>query len=365
MIAPSKQTTGTLFVAGVSYRTAPVEVREKLAVAHPDRLQVSEQILAKGGLAELVLLWTCNRVEIYGVAPVVNGNVHALFECLAREAPVLASQVYCHEGEEALDHLFKVASGLDSMVLGETQITGQVKQAYEAAHAAKLTGKVLNPVFQKALQTAKEIRTRTSIGQGSSSVAGAAVGHAERILGNSWTGRKILVIGAGQMAACCLRHLEKRGGQSVVVTNRSHARARALADTFRGTAIPFNECAQALADADLVISSTGSPDPVLFQDDVAPLMKQRASRPLVMIDIAVPRDIDPGVGTIPGVHLHDIDALQATVRETMQHREQDVALCGDIIESKIGHLMRRLRRSGPHPRRTAAPAASARTGTTV
>jgi glutamyl-tRNA reductase len=340
-----------LFVAGVSYRTASVEIRERLAVAHPDRVAVSRHLMAKGGLRELVLLWTCNRVEIYGISGETEPDVPALFECLGREAPILASQVYRHQGLAAAEHLFRVAGGIDSMVLGETQITGQVKQAYEAALGAGLTGKVLNHVFQKALQTAKEIRTRTSIGQGSSSVAGAAVAHAERELGAEVAGRSVLLIGAGQMAASCLKHLQKRGVGEVVVTNRSLDRATALAAEYDGTATAFENLGAALAQADIVVSSTGSPDPILGTQDVASAMAKRNGRTLVIIDIAVPRDVAPEVASLPGVFLHDIDALKSTVSETIRHRSQDLVMCEEIIDRKVAALQRRF---GLAPRRDSA-----------
>ncbi len=337
---PVDKLNKAFFVAGVNYRTAPVEVRERMAVAHPDREEVSRLLQLKAGLAEVVVLWTCNRVEIYGVTS--RGNeveVGPMFECLAREMPSLSSHVYCEYGDEALSHLFRVTSGLDSMVMGETQITGQVRDAYEAARKAKLTGKVLNSVFQKALRTAKAVRTQTSIGRGARSVGGVAVAHAREVLGeNGLNSHKVLMIGAGEMAECCLRHLQKKGQCEVVVANRSVERAQRLADEFKGTAISFEDRYEAMADADVVISSTGSASTVIDRPEVEAVMQGRADHPLMLIDIAVPRDIDPAVAEVSGVHVHDIDALESAVEQTLGRWEEDLRICQGIIEQEISSL---------------------------
>ncbi len=333
------------FVAGVNYRTAPVEIRERMSVAHPDRLEVSRLLQLKAGLSEVVVLWTCNRVEIYGTTlRDAEVDVASMFECLARETPNLASHTYCHCGNDAVKHLFKVASGIDSMVMGETQITGQVRDAYEAAQEAKLVGKVLNSVFQKALRTAKRIRTQTSMGCGARSVGGVAVAHARNALGEKGLRQhSVLMIGAGEMAACCLRHLQKKGACSVVVANRSLERARKLAAEFNGKAIPLDELYTAMAEVDIVISSTGSPAIIVDRQRLEPVMQTRKTRPLVMIDIAVPRDIDPGVAEIKGVHLHDIDRLESTVRQTLGQWEQDLETCEQIMEQEIEALARQFK----------------------
>lgn len=336
----------TFFVAGVNYRTAPVEIRELMAAAHHDRIEVSRLLQLKAGLSEIVVLWTCNRVEIYGVAardqPI---NAVSMFECLAREAPSLSSHVYCHHGADALQHLFRVSSGLDSMVMGETQITGQVRDAYETARKAKLAGKVLNSVFQKALQTAKAVRTRTSIGRGARSVGGLAVAHAREVLGENGLNRhKVVMIGAGEMAECCLRHLQKKGQCEIIVANRSVERAQKLADEFKGEAVSFDARYEAMADADVVISSTGSASAVIHRREVEAVMRSRSNHPLMLIDIAVPRDIDADVADVAGVHLHDIDALESTVRQTLDRWEEDLEVCEQIIDTEIDDLFMRFRK---------------------
>lgn len=334
------------FVAGMNYRTAPVHVRERMAIAHPDRIEVSRLLQLKAGLAEVVVLWTCNRVEIYGVVSKGDGpDLNSIFACLGREMPSLSSHVYCHQGEDALKHLFTVASGLDSMVLGETQITGQVKDAYEAAREAKLVGKVLNSVFQTALRTAKAVRTQTSIGQGARSVGGVAVAHAREVLGSTGLNQhSVLMIGAGEMAACCLLHLQKKGECSVVVANRSIERAETLASEFHGSAVPFSQMFEAMKFVDVVISSTGSSETVINRTDVEAVMQARTDHPLILIDIAVPRDIEPEVAEIEGVHLHDIDALESTVQQTMGRWEKDMEVCEAIVEREIESLKLQFRR---------------------
>ncbi len=341
---PFEKLEKAFFVAGVNHRTAPVEVRERMAVAHPDREEVSRMLQLKAGLSEVVVLWTCNRVEVYGVTSRgTEVDVGLLFECLAREAPSLSAHVYCQHGDDAVAHLFKVASGLDSMVMGETQVTGQVRDAYEAARKSKLTGKVLNSVFQKALQTAKAVRTRTSLGRGARSVGGVAVAHAREVLGEEGLSRhRVLMVGAGEMAECCLRHLQKKGECEVVVANRSIERAQKLAQEFEGQAVPFEARYEAMADVDVVISSTGSAQTVINRRGVEAVMASR-NRPLMLIDIAVPRDIDTEVGDIDGVHLHDIDALESTVQQTLGRWEEDLKTCERIIRDEIANLKEHFR----------------------
>ena len=331
-----------LFVAGLSYKTAPVELREKLAV-HPSRLRCHGCRLKLGGnLDEVVLLSTCNRVEIYGVTPKVNGNVHRLFEQLSTGEVDFAPHLYVKEGAEAVEHLFSVASGLDSMVIGETEITGQVKQAYQAAQEAKLTGKVTNRLFQTALQVAKEIRTQTGIGRGATSVGSVAVELAERIFDHDLSQKTVMIIGAGKMGEACVRHLAKKGARSVLVSNRSYDRALGLANEFGGQAVRFDECLRAMADADIVVSSTGSPQTILHRDDVASVMHSRRNRPLFLIDIAVPRDIDAEVEQLDNVYLYNVDHLEAIVRENVRQREHELVRCQAIIGERTAALMAKI-----------------------
>ena len=341
-----------LFVAGLSYKTAPVEVREKLAV-HASRLRCHGCRLKLGGnLTEVVLLSTCNRVEVYGVTPEVNGNVHRLFQQLSTGGVDFAPHLYIKEGAEAVEHLFSVASGLDSMVVGETEITGQVKQAYLAAQEAKLTGRVTNRLFQTALQAAKEIRTQTGIGRGATSVGSVAVELAERIFDHDLSRKTLMIIGAGKMGEACIRHLAKKGARSVLVANRSYDRALNLATEFGGRAVRFDECLQAMAQADIVVSSTGSPQTILHRHELASVMAGRANRPLFLIDIAVPRDIAADVEQLDNVYLYNVDHLEAIVRENVRQREQELARCQAILAERTAALMARLT---PAPERNFDP----------
>lgn len=332
-----------LFVAGLSYKTTPVEMREQLAV-NRSRLQCSGcRLKLRGGLEEVVLLSTCNRVEIYGVASRVNGNVTQLFQELAQNPGLdFSPYIYVKEGVAAAEHLFSVASGLDSLVLGETEITGQVKHAYQAAQAAKLTGKRLNRAFQSALQAAKNIRTETGIGRGATSVGSVAVELAEKVFDADLSNKTVMIIGAGKMGEACVKHLAKRGARSVLVSNRSIERAEKLAQEFGGRAVRVEESRQALIQADIVVTSTSCPDYVLKQADLEGILPERKNRPLILVDIAVPRDIDPAIQKLPGVFLYDIDDLEAIVRENTKSREQELARCRDIIAARAAELLAKI-----------------------
>ncbi len=348
-----------VFVAGISYKTAPVELREKLA-AHPAHLRCHGCRLKQvGGLEEVVLLSTCNRVEVYGVAAKVNGNVHRLFQQLSASDVDFGPHLYVKEGEEAVQHLFSVVSGLDSMVIGETEITGQVKQAYLAAQEAKLTGRITNRLFQTALQTAKEIRTQTGIGRGATSVGSVAVELAERIFDRDLSQKTVMIIGAGKMGEACVRHLAKKGARSVLVSNRSYDRALNLANEFGGKAVRFDGCMEALAEADIVVSSTGAPQTVLHKDQVAVAMARRRNRPLFLIDIAVPRDIDADVEELENVYLYNVDHLEQLVRENLKLRQQELSRCQAILADRTTALMPRLAPRPERPLINPAPCESA------
>jgi len=344
-----------LFVAGLSYKTAPVEVREKLAVV-PSQLQCHGcRVKLGGALDEVVLLSTCNRVEVYGTASKVNGNVHRLFNKLASSDVDFTPYLYIKEGEEAAQHLFSVASGLDSMVVGETEITGQVKSAYQAAQTAKLTGRVTNRLFQTALATAKEIRTETNIGRGAVSVGSVAVELAERIFDRDLADKTVMIIGAGKMGEACVRHLAKKGARSVLVSNRSFERAQGLAAEFGGRAVRFDDCLTAMVEADIVVSSTGCPQTILHRADLATILPVRRNRPLFLVDIAVPRDIDPDVEHLENVYLYNIDHLEAIVRENLVVREQELGRCRSLIAQRVSAVMARLSVNPAQPRGAESP----------
>lgn len=314
----------------MSYKTAPVAVREKLAV-RPSLLPcLGCKLKLNAGLDEVVLLSTCNRVEIYGTTPWVQGKIHRIFQQLAPDVDVTPF-IYIREGVAAIQHLFAVTSGLDSMVIGETEIAGQVKNAYIAAKDAGLTGPVTNRWFQTAFQTAKEIRTRTAIGRGATSVGSVAVELAEKIFDRDLSKKTVMILGAGKMGEACVRHLAKSGARSVLVANRSVERAEALAKEFGGRALSFDNRMAALIEADIVVSSTGCPTTVLHKNEIASILPSRANRPLVLIDIAVPRDIAPDVDDLENVYLYNIDHLETIVRENSKLREQELSKCDEII----------------------------------
>jgi glutamyl-tRNA reductase len=255
----------------------------------------------------------------------------------------LSSNTYIYEDFEAARHLFRVAGGLESMVLGETEITGQVKKAYEIARGAQLTGAGLNRAFQKAFQVVKEIRTRSGIGRGATSVGGAAVQLAERIFQHGLSRQSVMIIGAGQMGETCVRHFAKKGARSILVSNRSFDRAVELAGEFGGRAVRFEDYPTVMAGADVVVVSTGWPKTLLHRADVQGVMAMRRGRPLILIDISVPRNIDAELQRLNNVYLYNIDDLNAIMQENIHSREQELLLCNRIIETEAGALMAKLR----------------------
>jgi glutamyl-tRNA reductase len=338
-----------MFVAGISFKTAPVALREQLAVTPSSLIETATRLKVEGGLSELTLVSTCNRVELYGVADQAGGLVE-LLASLARNKVDVSPYVYLHTDEAAVRHLFAVASGLDSMVLGETEITGQIKTAYEAAHAAKLTGRVLNCAFQRAFQVVKAIRTKTQIGCGATSVGSVAVQLAEKILGSDFHEKTVMIIGAGKMGEACIRHIAKKGIRSVIVANRTLETAEELAREFGGRAVNYmDDGLVAMQEADIVVSSTGCPETILDMEDVEFVMRQRPNRPLFLIDIAVPRDISAEVQQIENVYLYNIDHLEQLVRENVRMREQEVAGCREIIQKHTVELMAKLNGASRKP----------------
>jgi len=331
-----------VFVVGMNHKTAPVEIRERFAVNLADLAARAGHVKQSAGLDEIVLISTCNRVEIYGAVTSESGPTSLLLHTLCPEPRGLAPYTYIHEGFDAVRHLFRVAAGLDSMALGESEITGQVKKAYEIALHAKLTGAVMNRIFQKAFQVVKEIRTRTGIGRGAISVGGVAVELAERIFLHDLSKQSILIIGAGQMGESCARHLAKKGARSILVSNRSMDRAVELANELGGRAVQFEDYLSAMADADIVVVSTGSPGTFLQRQQVEEVMVRRRNRPLILIDISVPRNIDAEVQHLHNVYLYNIDDLEAIVRENARNRERELVLCQQIIETRTTELIQKL-----------------------
>lgn len=328
-----------LFAAGVSHKTAPVAEREQLAVARSELDDVARSLKSCADLDEIVLLSTCNRVEVYGVTQAETCDIKSLFRLLSSESHDLDAYVYVHEGADAARHLFRVTAGLDSMMLGETQIIGQIKNAYEVARNARLTGRVLNRLFQRAFQATKEIRTHTGIGRGKVSIKSAAV---ELIQKGDLSRQSIMVLGAGEMAESCVRLLASKGAGSIFVSNRSFDRALDLATRCGVEAICFGDCMFKMRDVDVVIAATSSAQAILSLDDIEMLMKARRQRPLLLIDLAVPRNIDPTVARLDNVPLYNIDGLEVWAHEGIRDREREIAACQRIIGEHVDALMKKL-----------------------
>src|SRR6266481_8837185 len=328
-----------LFAAGLSHKTAPVELRERLAVDRAELADRARKLKSRGDLDEIVLLSTCNRVEIYGATEHTISDTKSLFQLLCSEPRDLDDYVYIHENIDAMRHLFQVTAGLDSMVLGETEITGQIKNAYEIARNAGLTGRVLNRLFQRAFQATKEIRTRTGIGRGTVSIKSTAV---ELIGKTDLSQQSIMVLGAGAMAENCVRLLVKKGARSIFISSRSFDRALDLATRCGGEAVCFGYCLFEMRDVDVVVAATSSPETLLSCDDIENLMKARRNRPLLLIDLSVPRNIDPAVGGLEHVSLYNIDDLEGLARRGVQARERELAACHQIIEEHVAALIEKL-----------------------
>ena len=342
-----------LFAAGLSHKTAPIELREQLAPKHSELADRAHILKSRGQLNEIVLLSTCNRVEIYGTTRGAESDIKSLFKLLCSKPGELDAYIYVHENVDAVRHLLRVTAGLDSMVLGETEITGQIKNAYEIARAAGLTGRVLNRLFQRAFQTAKEIRTRTDIGRGAVSIKSTAV---ELIGRTDLSQQSIMVLGAGAMAENCVRLLVKKGAKSIFISNRSFDRALDLATRCGGEAVCFGYCLFEMRDVDVVIAATSSAETLLGRDDVENLMKARRNRPLLLIDLSVPRNIDPAVGGLENVALYNIDDLESLAREGVQARERELTACHQIIEAHVAALTEKLHtEEAQSPWRSARP----------
>lgn len=317
---------------GLSHHTAPVELRERFAIPDAEIAATAMQLKAVPGVSEAVVVSTCNRVEFYIAAEQASVGFAAMSDYLAAHfAAPDHEHFFQHPTAQSLRHLFRVVSGLDSMVLGETEILGQMKKAYAAAAAAGATSRHLNKLFQRAFNVAKDVRTNTNITRGSVSVGSVAVELAEKIFGRL-AQCKVMILGAGEMSELTAGALQARGVQTIFVANRNFERAAALAEKMGGKAVHFDEWAQEIHTVDILIGSTAAPHHVLTAAQLAPIMRTRADRPLFCIDLAVPRDIEPAVNKLDGVYLYDIDSLQAIADHSMHIRRQELVICEQMIE---------------------------------
>ena len=329
-----------IVVVGLSHKTAPVEIREKLAVPESRMGEALTRLCSYQGVREGILLSTCNRVEVYAVVDEIESGYGRIQDFLADAHLSLSSEqltphMYWHEGDRAISHLFRVASSLDSMIVGESQILGQIKEAFEVALTHKATGIILNKVVKKAISVAKRVRTETKIAEMAVSVSYAAVELAKKIFSD--LGEKtVLLVGAGEMAKLAARHFIANGVRHVRVTTRNPQHALELANRFGGTAVAFEEFREDMASADIVLVSTGAAHYLVSADDVQRSVKQRMNRPMFLIDISVPRNIDPAVRHVDNAFLFDIDDLKTRVEQNRGERLNEAEKAERMVMDEVG-----------------------------
>ena len=330
-----------LLLLGVSHRTAPVELRERLDFSSRDVGAAVESLSARSSAAESVVLSTCNRSEIY-----VAGDdlIRARDEIVAflsayHQLPrdVFQPHLFEHDDVAAARHLFRVASGLDSLVVGEPQILGQVKSAFHTASERHCTGPLLNKMFHWAFGVGKRVRSETALGEGAVSVSFAAVSLARKIFGRL-DGRRVLVVGAGEISALTAQHLRSQGVEEIVITSRTAAHADALAAEVGGRSVPWAGLRQAMGSADIVLTATGSQRPIIVREDVERVLGRRRAEPLFIIDVAVPRDVDPAVSEIEQVFLYNVDDLQSIVQENLARRGAEITRAEAIVDEEVSRF---------------------------
>ncbi len=329
-----------LFSFGINHKTAPVDIREQAAIAPEVLPGALTDMRSRHAVAEATILSTCNRTEFYCGVEHADPERAIDWFCEFKRLPrdLVTPHLYRHTDAEAVEHTFRVAAGLDSMILGEPQILGQMKQAFAMAHKSGATGKILNRLFQHTFAVAKQVRTDTAIGASAVSVAFAAVSLARRIF-DDITQQTVLLIGAGEMIELAARHLKEQNVRHIIVANRTVERAQLLADVCDGEAIALAELPTRLSDADIVISSTGSQLPILGKGAVERALKIRKHRPMFMVDIAVPRDIESEVGKLNDVFLYTVDDLKDVVQENMQSRMEAAEEAKKIIDVQVVDFM--------------------------
>ncbi len=328
------------FCLGINHHSARVELREQIAIREDHLHDFCRHAMDSGHLTEVTPLSTCNRVEIYAVCQEETIPADALCNLLlssASDREQIAPHIYLKTDQEAVEHLFEVASGIDSMVLGETEILGQVKEAYEKASSGNFTGKITHRIFQKAFQTAKQVRSQTHITRGHVSVSSIAVTLAEKIFENLQQCH-VMIIGAGEISEKTARGFIAQGVTSMSIVNRSPDKARQIASELGVSAHLLSEWGQKALETDIIVSSTSSPDLVIHRRELETLMVQRPNRPLFLIDLAVPRDIDPAINWMDDCYLYNIDDLRTISDETAMRRTQEIGACQTIIKQKASTL---------------------------
>jgi glutamyl-tRNA reductase len=337
-----------LSIIGVNHRTAPVEVREKLAFPESELPLALEKLRASAGVDEALILSTCNRVEVAIMSDDCSSMASFLAGYRGMDAKWIEQYLYRHSGTDALRHLFRVAASLDSMVVGEPQILGQLKAAYQVAKDAGSLNGPLETVLSRAFGVAKRVRTETEIGQSAVSVSYAAVELAREIFG-SLKGRRVLLIGAGKMSELAARHLRRSGANDILVTNRTRARAEEMADLFEGRVIDYEGFPRVLPEIDIIITSSGAPDYILRPPEMKRAIDARRNKPMFLIDIAVPRNVDPAINKIDNVFLYDIDDLQRVVEGNVSIRQKEAEQAEEIVAEEVQRTLSslRLREVGP------------------
>ncbi len=330
-----------LITLGISHKTAPVQLRERLALTQPAMRGFLQDISEVPEVHEAVVISTCNRTEltlVVGDPVLAESGALAILAKRAHVRPTqLAEKIYSPRNCDAARQLFRVCSGLESMIVGEAEIQGQVKRSYEEALAAGTTGPLTNRLFTAALQTGKRVRSETAIGIGRASISSVAVELAMDVLGDK-PDPHVVIIGAGQTSELTARALAARGVRTIFVANRHADRARSLAERFNGGVVALDELPAQLERADVVVASTASPHPILGEEELELVMRARGGRPLLLVDIAVPRDIDAACGDLAGVTLYDMDDLQARVAHTISTREAEALRADAIVEDEIGRF---------------------------
>lgn len=327
-----------LLVVGLNHNTAPIALRECLAFSEDKLEEALSKVHTLSSVKENMIVSTCNRVEVYAATRETEKAIHDLKDFFSKYHGLPLKEfdksLYSHVGEEAVKHIFRVASSLDSMVVGEPQILGQIKEAYDRAQQSKTSGLILHRLLHRAFHVAKRVRTETKIAVNAVSVSSVAVALAEKIFG-TLEKKTVLLVGAGEMCELAARHLVSGGAEKILVTNRTEDRAIALAQQFKGDAIPFAEVGQGLRKTDIVISATNSPQYLIGHDQITKVMKDRRQRPIFFIDIADPRDIEPKVGDIENVYLYNIDDLQKVAHENIKDREMEAQKAEAIVQDEV------------------------------
>ncbi|MGH2923649.1 MAG: glutamyl-tRNA reductase [Solirubrobacterales bacterium] len=330
-----------LLALGVSHHTAPLELRERIALTEGRAAGVLNALVTADEIGEAAAISTCNRTELYLIATDTVEAEAAALTVLARAAAIrpteLLGPLYSLRGADSARHLYRVAAGLDSMILGEAEIQGQVKRAYELALVEGATGPILNRLFRGALAAGKRARSETALGEKGISIPSVAVELAQRSLGEL-PERRVLLVGAGETSELTARALAARGAEAIFVANRRHNRAIGLAERFGGTAVRIDELPAQLERADIVVSTTDSPHHLIERAELEAIMRQRGGRPLLLIDLAVPRDIDPGCRGLDGVSLHDVDDVQSIVEQNASGREAEGRRAEGIIDAELARF---------------------------